>query len=59
MNLRPHSVMIDDEYVPIRTAACSAEPFLRPDYRAKKKSRPHFGKCRPMRIARLGWGEVE
>jgi hypothetical protein len=40
MHIRPNTVVIDDEHVPAATAAGSAEPMRRADYKSKKHSRP-------------------
>jgi len=40
MNIRPQTIIIDDEHVPAAVVACNAEPLFRPDYRAKKRTKP-------------------
>jgi len=48
MYLRPNAVgLIADDHVPAACAACSAEPFHRPDLRAKRHSRPRLEKAAP------------
>ena len=49
-----------DDHVPAACAAGSYDPFIRPDHRGKRKSRP-MGRVvhkRKPRLARVQWVEV-
>lgn len=43
MNLH---ILIDEDYIPTGNSACSAEPFPKPDHKAKRHGRPHRGSHR-------------
>jgi hypothetical protein len=58
MHIRPN-VVEDDDYRPVSCAAASIEPLHRPDYKAKKHSRPRGEERRRwVRAPRKAWVEV-